>query len=264
MLSLRQEGRMRSCALEDEVRALEATVADLSHQLSRARSEQSKQARREGGMMVGMGALSAMMCEASAPIGSLIASDAATRAARMEGTRAMDELAARLGEHTPRPAAAFTLFLPQMLSRPLLSFPLLPTPPVHRPALYQSIHPPSPLSSRPPPAHTPPSPLPPSHSSLLLPSLTLLPPPSLPHIALAPTAFPPPSLCDTLSPPTVCSLHPPQTLHLLPHCCVISHSAASLTLSSSHSSEHRAHISPPPHPSPSPPSPAHYSHNLDV
>lgn len=109
MLSLRQEARMRSCALEDEVRALEATVADLSHQLSRARSEQSKQARREGGMMVGMGALSAMMCEASAPIGSLIASDAATRAARMEGTRAMDELAARLGEHTPRPAAALKL-----------------------------------------------------------------------------------------------------------------------------------------------------------
>ncbi|KAL1530560.1 hypothetical protein AB1Y20_001461 [Prymnesium parvum] len=98
--ALKQEAQGRVSALQDEVRSLELVVADLNHQLQRAHRESSRNARRDGSAFffsggLGVG-LSPALSDANIPISSLISSDAASRTARLEGTRAMDELAVRL------------------------------------------------------------------------------------------------------------------------------------------------------------------------
>ena len=99
--SLKSDAQSRVTALQDELRAMEMSVSDLNHQLQRAHREGARSSRRNASGAMGGGGLGGglgpVFSDAMLPISSLMASDAAGRAARLEGTRAMDELASRLG-----------------------------------------------------------------------------------------------------------------------------------------------------------------------
>ena len=83
--SLRKEALSRGAALEEEVRTLEMTVADLNHQLQRAQRERMSGVR--GTTSVSLGLVSAQ------PAGVVGGGGVS-----VDGTRAMDELAGRLAE----------------------------------------------------------------------------------------------------------------------------------------------------------------------
>ena len=86
--SLRKEALSRGAALEEEVRTLEMTVADLNHQLQRAQRERMSGVR--GTTSVSLGLVSAQPAGASVVVGG--------GGVSVDGTRAMDELAGRLAE----------------------------------------------------------------------------------------------------------------------------------------------------------------------
>ena len=92
---LRKDALSRSAALEEEVRGMEATVADLQHQLAKAHRDRGR-AGRDVGVAAGVAAASASSPPAVAVGGAAAAAVLGGGGASVQGTRAMDEMASRL------------------------------------------------------------------------------------------------------------------------------------------------------------------------